>query len=195
MDEGPEPQEWVERAAEEHHGGAEKLHKSEGSRSEMIASAITAAGLAVSAAICSLFSGHAANLAILAQTKATDQWSYYQAKSTKAHVYEVGSEIVSALASSSEQSRPSRERFRAESKRYDTEKEDSKREAESLEAESRTEFLKHQRYAVAVAMFQVGIVLSSVSILVRFRALYYLSLVIGAVGVLSFVAGFLANGP
>ena len=90
---------------------------------------------------------------------------------------------------------PTRARFLAECKRYETEKDKIKREAESLEAESRTEFRKHQRFALAVAMFQVGIVLSSVSILVRFRALYYLSLIIGAVGVLSFVAGYLANGP
>jgi hypothetical protein len=190
MEEGPEPQEWVERAAEEHHKSAGELHKSEGNRSEMIVSAITAACLAVCAAISSLLSGHAANEAILGQTKATDQWSYYQATSTKAHVYEVGSEIVGALASSPDQSGPSRARFLAECKRYETEKDKIKREAESLEAESRTEFRKHQRFALAVAMFQVGIVLSSVSILVRFRFLYYLSLVVGAAGVISVVSGF-----
>jgi hypothetical protein len=192
MEEGPEPQEWVERAAEEHHKGAGELHKSEGNRSEMISSAITAACLAVCAAISSLLSGHAANQAILGQTKATDQWSYYQATSTKAHVYEVGSEIVSALASSPDQSAPSRARFHAESKRYETEKDKIKREAESLEDESRAEFRKHQRFALAVAMFQVGIVLSSVSILVRFRSLYYLSLAVGAVGVISGFTGFFA---
>ena len=46
MEEGPEPQEWVERTAEEHHKEAGKAHKSEESRSEMIASAITAAVIA-----------------------------------------------------------------------------------------------------------------------------------------------------
>jgi hypothetical protein len=157
----------------------------------MIASAVTAAVLAVCAAISSLLSGHAANEAILGQTKATDQWSYYQAKSTKAHIYEVGSEIVSALANSPDKSRPSLARFLAESKRYETEKEEIKREAESLEAESRAEFRKHQRFALAVALFQVGIVLASVSILVRFRALYYLSLVVGAAGAVSFGSVFI----
>jgi hypothetical protein len=192
MEEGPEPHEWVERAAEEHHHEAGQDEKPEGKRSEMVTSAITAAVLAVCAAVGSLLSGHAANEAILAQTKATDQWAYYQAKSTKAHVYEVGAEIVTALSSSSEQARPSRERFRAESKRYDSEKEEIKHEAEALEAESRTEFHKHQRFALAIAMFQVGIVLASVSILVRFRPLYYLSVVAGAVGLVTLVLGFFA---
>ena len=54
-------------------------------------SAVTAAVLAVLAAIGSLLSaGHAVNQAILEQTKATDQWAFYQAKSTKSHVYQVG---------------------------------------------------------------------------------------------------------
>jgi hypothetical protein len=193
MDEGPEPQEWVERAAEEHHHDEGHEHEAEGKRNEIVTSAITAAMLAVCAAVGSLLSGHAANQAILAQTKATDQWAYYQAKSTKAHVYEVGSEIVSTLASTSEQARPSREKFQAQSKRYDREKEEIKREAEALEAESRGEFRKHQRFALAIAFFQVGIVLSSVSILVRFRPLYYLSLVAGAAGVITLVLGFFAQ--
>jgi hypothetical protein len=194
MHEGPEPQEWVERAAEHHHHhhGNGESHESESSRSEMVVSAITAAILAVCGAITSLLAGHAANEAILAQTKATDQWSYFQAKSTKAHVFEVGSEIVSALASSPEQVQPTRARFLKESKRYEKEKDEIKHEAESLEAESHKEFRKHQRFALAVSMFQVGIVLSSVSILVRFRPLYYLSLIAAAAGVVSFGVGFFA---
>jgi hypothetical protein len=193
MDEEPEPQEWVERASEEeHHHGEGHKDEAETKQAETIASAITAASLAVCAAIGSLLSGHAANEAILAQSRATDQWAYYQAKSTKAHLYEVGAEIVSTLASSSEQSRVSCARFQAESKRYDSEKEGIRREAEALETESRTEFRKHQRFALAIAMFQVGIVLSSVSILVRFRLLYYLSLVSGAGGIIVLVTGFVA---
>ena len=68
MEEGPEPQEWVEKAAEEgHHGPA---HATEG---RTMASAITAAVLAVLAAAGSLLSGHAANEAILAQTRAAER--------------------------------------------------------------------------------------------------------------------------
>ena len=64
----------------------------------MTLSAITAAVLAVMAAMASLLSGHAVNQAILAQTRATDQWSYYQAKSTKQQLYEVGGKLIEALA-------------------------------------------------------------------------------------------------
>ncbi len=194
MEEGPEPHEWVERAAEEHHHGHD--HGSDGRGSQMTVSAVTAAVLAVLAAFGSLLSGHAVNQAILEQTKATDQWAYYQAKSTKGHVYLVGGELIKALAGSQGQSTkagdaqpPALKHFQEQAERYDREKEEVKKEAEHLEAESQHEFHKHHQYALGIACFQVGIVLASVSILVRLRAIYYLSLVAGAAGLVWTVMG------
>ncbi len=194
MEEGPEPHEWVEKAAEEHHHGHE--HGSDARGSEMTVSAVTAAVLAVLAAIGSLLSGHAVNQAILEQTKATDQWAFYQAKSTKSHVYQVGGELIKALSATQSQSTkagdsqaPALKHFQEQSERYDREKEEVKKEAEHLEAESQHEFHKHHQFALGIACFQVGIVLASVSILVRIRAIYYLSVVAGAAGIIWTVMG------
>ena len=182
MEEGPEPHEWVEKAAEEHGHG----HEAADGPSGMKASAITAAILAVLAAVGSLLSGHAANEAILSEARATDQWSFYQAKSTKGHLYDVAAEMVSALSAGQDRKAESTasalDRFKTEARRYDQEKETIREKAEHLEGESHHEYAKHQRFALGIATFQVGIVLASVSILVRYRALYLLSLVAGAVG-------------
>jgi hypothetical protein len=190
MEEGPEPQEWVERAAEEHHHGHSEAAGQHGAHT---VPAITAAVLAVLAALGSLLSGHAANQAILAMTRASDQWSYFQAKSTKGHLYEVGAEVVSALG----QARPDQptaaiEHFQKEAKRYEHEKAQIEREAERIQEESRHELLKHHRFALGVAAFQVGIVLASVSLLVRLKGLYALSLVAGATGLVALVMGLAA---
>jgi hypothetical protein len=195
MEEGPEPHEWVEKAAEEQHHGHQ--HGVEAKGNEMTVSAITAAVLAVLAAFGSLFSGHAANEAILAQTRATDQWAFYQAKSTKGHIYQVGGELVRILSTTTgttanEPHAASLKHFQEEVERYDREKEEVKKEAEHLEAESHHEFHKHQRFALGIACFQVGIVLASVSILVRVRPIYYLSLVAGAGGLVFLLMGLLA---
>ncbi|MGO9599370.1 MAG: DUF4337 domain-containing protein [Isosphaeraceae bacterium] len=197
MEEGPEPQEWVERAAEEHHHGGHNHSQDAAAHSgEMTLSAITAAILAVLAAIGSLLSGHAVNQAILGQTKASDQWSYYQAKSTKEQLYEVGGKLIQALApaqnSPGESHSASLRQFEEQKIRYEHEKDDIKKEAEHLEAESRHELHKHHQFALGIACFQVGIVLASVSILVRRRAIYYLSLVAGAGGLVWLAMGFLA---
>ena len=90
MEEGPEPQEWVERAAEEHHHG----HTAAAGAFSTTLPAITAAVLAVLASLGSLLSGHAANEAILAMIRTTDQWAEFQSTSTKGHLYEVGAELV-----------------------------------------------------------------------------------------------------
>jgi hypothetical protein len=191
MEEGPEPQEWVEKAAEEHHHGRE--HGPEEGGPGMKASAITAAMLAVLAAVGSLLSGHAANQAMLAQARVTDQWAFYQATSTKGHVFEVGAEVIASLSGADrggvDAVKPTLSRFRDEAKRHEHEKDEIKREAEALEAESRHEFRKHHRFALGVALFQVGIVLSSVSILVRYRPLYLLSLLAGGLGLLLLLVG------
>jgi hypothetical protein len=190
MEEGPEPHEWVERTAEEHHQS-----ESRGDLSERMVPAITAAVLAVFAAFGSLLSGHAANEAILAQNKATDQWAYYQAKGTKEHVFDVGSQVLHVLTegtAQAEQAKPVLARLRGEVQRYEREKEEIKHEAEKREEESRHEYHKHTRYALGIALFQVGIVLASVSLLVRFRWLHALSLATGVVGLLCLIVGLLS---
>jgi hypothetical protein len=190
MEEGPEPHEWVERAAEEHHKS-----ESHGEMPEKMVPAITAAVLAVFAAFGSLLSGHAANEAILAQSKATDQWAFYQAKSTKEQIFDVGSQVVDALTDGTAQADRTKhalERLRGEVQRYEREKEEIKRDAEKWEEESRHEYRKHTRFALGIALFQVGIVLASVSLLVRFRWLHTLSLVTGVVGLLCLIVGLLS---
>ena len=190
MEEGPEPHEWVERTAEEHHES-----ESRGDLSEKMVPAITAAVLAVFAAFGSLLSGHAANEAILAQSKATDQWAFYQAKSTKEQIFDVGSQVVNALTEGTAQAdrtKPALERLRGEVQRYEREKEEIQREAEKWEKESRHEYRKHTRFALGIALFQVGIVLASVSLLVRFRWLHTLRLVTGVVGLLCMIVGLLS---
>jgi hypothetical protein len=159
----------------------------------MTVSAITAAVLAVMAALASLLSGHAVNQAILLQTKATDQWAFYQAKSTKQQLYEVGAKLIDALAPAAADARSTHSKqFQAERDRYEQEKEEIRKDAEHLEAESRHEFHKHHQFALGIACFQVGIVLASVSILVRMRAIYYLSLVAGLSGLVWVALGLMA---
>ena len=99
MEEGLEPHEVIERTVEHHHHEEGHRHESAEKRFLMLA-AVAAAVLAVLAALGSLLSGHAANQAILSQTQAADKWAYFQAKSTKGHLYEVSKEVVASLGAS-----------------------------------------------------------------------------------------------
>jgi hypothetical protein len=151
--------------------------------------------LAVLAALGSLLSGHAANEAVLALIRTTDEWAYFQSMSTKGHLFEVGADIVTAVGHGAEP-KPAQlaavDHFRAEARRFEGEKAKLQRGAEAIQAESRRELHKHHRFALAVAAFQVGIVLASVSLLVRLKGIYALSLVAGALGLVCLLLGLTA---
>src|ERR1044071_2667616 len=78
--------------------------------------ALSTAILAVLAAIAGLLSGKHANEAMMAQIEASDQWSYYQAKSIKASVLDAKIALATTPNQADWQKR----------ERYDKEQEESK---------------------------------------------------------------------
>jgi hypothetical protein len=200
MEEGPEPQELMEQTEHAHHqaehGGGE--HEEAGGHASFTTRcAITASALAVLAALASLLSGHAANEAILDQSRATDQWAYYQAKSTKSHIIEGNEYVIKALGGTNEASKPGIDKALGEleklTKKYEAEQDKIHEEAKALEDESTLEFRKHQDFSYAVALFQIGIVLASISIMVKSKPLYMGSIVGGAIGIALAVMGQLQH--
>jgi hypothetical protein len=192
MEEGPEPQELFEQV-EHRHEESEEHEENAKKKAFTMRSAITASTLAVLAALGSLLSGHAANEAILKQAEASDQWAYYQAKSTKSHIYEGDKYVVQAFAKANKISdaeiADSLKDFDKKIAKYESEKNEVQKEAQSIQRFSAEEFNKHQQYSLGVACFQIGIVLASVAILVSSSVLYFGSLGAGAIGVAFLVYG------
>src|ERR1700682_3032230 len=96
--------------------------------------ALSTAILAVLAAIAGLLSGKHANEAMMSQIEASDQWSYYQAKSIKASVLDAKISLA-AVAD---------EKDREKAARYEEEQKDIKKEAEAKEAEAKANFHQHE---------------------------------------------------
>lgn len=191
MDEGLEPHELAEQAVEHHQHAA--LHG--GGRGGAIAPAVASAVLAVLAALGSLLSGDATNEALLQQLKASDTWSYYQATRLKDHVYDVSGQMLRALgaaqATGTTAAKHTADSFLSRTRRYAAEENALQSEARRAEAESRLHLGKHRHFAFAVACFQVGIVLASITILVRYRWLFAMSMLAGAVGAVFMALGIL----
>lgn len=200
-EEGPEPEELLEQAEEsrdhvEHAGGGEHAVDGQERKRFAMRSAITASALAVGAALVSLLSGHAANEAILKTVEASDKWSYYQAKSTKEHIFEGNRQLLIALAgkaAATAQSKEAQAEFQKKFDKYDKEKEDIRKEAVKLQQQSTQEFERHQKMSLAVACFQIGIIFASVSILVNSKWLYIESIGAGIVGIAFAVWGMFST--
>jgi uncharacterized protein DUF4337 len=134
--------------------------------------ALSTAILAVLAAIASLLSGENANEAMINQIEASDQWSYYQAKSIKAAVLDAKMSLTGASSESDQSKRD----------RYAHEQEEIKSEAEQKQAAAKSYFHKHEVFARGVTMFQIAIAIAAISALTRKRSFWVVSLVFGALG-------------
>jgi hypothetical protein len=138
--------------------------------------ALSAAILAVLAAIASLLAGHHANEAMLEQMHANDVWSLYQAKSIKSSVLETRLQLLAALG----------KEVRAEDQQkaagYEREGKEIEERGKEAEASSQAHMARHNVLARAVTVLQIAIALAAVAVLTRRRLVWYLSLLLGVAG-------------
>src|SRR5438105_7828014 len=142
--------------------------------------ALSTAILAVLAAIAGLLSGKHANEAMMSQIEASDQWSYYQAKSIKASVLDAKIALSAAPNESDSQKRD----------RYEKEQEEIKTEAEHKQAEAKSNFHQHEVFARAVTMFQIAIAVAAISALTKKRRFWIVGLLFGIAGCVFLALGF-----
>lgn len=127
------------------------------------------------------------NAAIYHQVEASNQWSFFQAKSTKANIYELGAEEVRAMAPGAEQAKALAE-IGGRAQRYRQEQEPIKLEATRLEKLRDDENLAAQengeagaKLGLAVLSFQVAVALGSICIVTKKKMLWYATLALAAV--------------
>ena len=152
--------------------------------------ALTTALFAALAAIASLEAGGTVNEALALKTEATqlqakasDQWSYYQAKGLKAAVADAQKNIWIAL------DKPPPADLATNAQRYLDDQRTSREKAEALEherdaktAEADALMHRHHYFADAVALLQVAIALGAIAALTRRRAAWVGSAILGVIG-------------
>jgi hypothetical protein len=150
--------------------------------------AVTVAILAVLASISALQAERTAaesilrkNEAVLAQSRASDEWALRQAKSIKLHLQEAA---------------PGREPLDVDRQRADiAASEERAREAERLRDEANRDaserFEQHHRFAVGTSLLQIAIVLETVAAVLGRPPLWWVGVVVGALGALALANGFL----
>ena len=154
--------------------------------------ALVTAVYAVALAIAALGGNHAMKEMLLAQQKSSDQWAFYQAKVIREHQYRgqklrLEADLIERGASMQPSAREKLgellRKFEEEEKRYSAEKKDIEKDAKKLEHERDLYQVKDPYFLLAEALLQIAIVLSSVSILSRSRAVFVMSLLLAAAGV------------
>lgn len=177
----------VEHGAESNDGLAQRV-------------ALTTAILATIGALFGYQSGEVQTEAMLLKndsiskiSKASDQWGFYQAKSTREFLAK-----NYALMATDEKLR---DQFKKDAERYGREKADIKakaeeldRQAEMLSEESEAKVPPHERMALGVTLMQVAVALASITVLTRKQWLYIGALIFAAVGIGVAIWGYAVRG-
>jgi len=161
--------------------------------------ALTTVILAVCATMATFKGGGHSTKSVMSQTKASDQWAYYQAKSIKGYIYDLQRDKLqlelkaNAASLSPELQKDYTDRilsYKEKVDTYETEKTGIKKKAQELE-DFRDLCSKHSgAFGMAVIFLQIAILLSSIAALLKKKPLWLAGLVVGAVGIVHFVNGF-----
>ncbi len=145
--------------------------------------ALTAALLAVLAAITALMAEHHANEALILQIQSSDQWNFFQAKSIKSSLLDTKADLLTALGKNAE------EKDLKKLEEYKKEQEEIKSVAEEKQHKSEAHLRHHTVLSRSLTLFQVGIAIGAIAVLTKRKGFWLASLAFALVGVVFFVWG------
>ena len=138
--------------------------------------AVTTLLLAVCATLTSFKAAGYGNRMVLAQSQASDQWAYYQAKSIKETQYQIQRDTMAAIVTPEMRTEAVNKQlaaFENEISRYKQEKSDIAKEAQKLEAERDSARKYNTVFGQALMFLQVGILLSSLASINKVNGYWY----------------------
>ena len=162
--------------------------------------ALVTAFYAVLLAVTSLGGNNAAKDMMLSQQQSSDQWSFYQSKVMREHIYQLEEKRTRALLTErgSAMSREARSEYEAlaslsksQADRYALEKKEIEKKSLELEKVRDTNKSKDPYFDFAEALLQIAVVMASIAILADSLPVFCISVMSAAMGALLMVNGFL----
>ncbi len=135
---------------------------------------------AVLLAVATMLSHRSHTEEMLLETRAADQWNYYQAKNIRSHVYEADAQIAALLGDRGAQAaadfHSKADQQKADSAKIQTAAEELGKEVAATEGRARF-------YDGSELFLEIAIVLSSISLLTRSRLYWKVSFLAAAAGI------------
>jgi Domain of unknown function (DUF4337) len=148
--------------------------------------------LAVLVAIITLLGHRASTEAVLAQARASDQWNEYQAKRIRQNETELALDMLSTTTVADG---AAADRLRATSQKnidqWTGELKEESDKAREFEAEIRRAERQGDRFDLGEALLEIGLVITSISLLTKQRVYAAIGITFGVLGIISGVFGFL----
>jgi NAD dependent epimerase/dehydratase family enzyme len=138
--------------------------------------------LAVLVAISTVLGHRTHTEAVLAQAKASDQWNEYQAKKIRSNETQLTSDLLSVLATNDDAARKLMDSYKAHAAKWNTDLAEEQEKAQDYEAEVRKAERKANRFDLGEALLEIGLVVTSITLLTRLRTYWYLGMGFGLAG-------------
>ena len=154
--------------------------------------AFTMSVLAVLVAIVTVLGHRAHESAVLNQNRATDQWNFYQAHKIRANDTALIADLLGVVTVAHADTAARIARTYADHEaRWAGDLNDAQQKAEALEAQVEREEVRGGRFDLAEVLLEIGLVITSVTLLTRARIYWYFGLAFSAAGVVAAASAFL----
>lgn len=139
--------------------------------------------LSVLVAVVGLMGHRAHTEETVLQTKANDQWAYYQAKDIRLHMDKAIADLESFVSvSDPAKAAQAREANLAEAEKYKKQTEELQSEAKDLDRETDLASRRANRYDLGEIFLEVALVITSITLLSGRRVFWHTGLVLGVAG-------------
>jgi hypothetical protein len=154
--------------------------------------AFTMSVLAVLVAITTVLGHRTHTEAVLTQNKATDEWNFYQAHKIRSNDTELASDLLGAMTVSDPKAAAKLAKSYADHQaKWAQEEKDEQDQAEALTKKVEQAEARADRFDLAEALLEIGLVITSVTLLTKSRVYWYLGMGFSAAGIVSAVSAFL----
>ncbi|HTV06055.1 MAG TPA: DUF4337 domain-containing protein [Acidobacteriaceae bacterium] len=140
--------------------------------------------LAVLVAVTTVLGHRTHTEAVLQQARATDQWNLYQAKKIRQYNTELTIDLLGSLpVRDSTATAKATSTYKAHLAKWNGELNQEQAKATELEHEVRKSERHAARFDFSEALLEIALVITSITLLTRQRAYWYLGMAFGATGV------------
>lgn len=139
--------------------------------------------LAVLVAITTVLGHRTHTEAVLAQARASDQWNLYQAKKNRQYDTQLTADLLQALPVRDQAAADKiTNAYKSHLDKWNDDLNEEQDKAKEFEAEVRKAERHAGRFDLGEALLEIGLVVTSITLLTRQRAYWYLGMGFGAVG-------------
>ena len=154
----------------------------------------TMAVFAVLVAIATVLGHRTHTEAVLEQARATDQWNYYQAHRIRQNDTSLILDLLSAVSTQDKAAAAKlQEGYRSHLEKWDQDLEKEQDTAREYEAGVRKSERRASRFDFGEALLEIGLVITSITLLTRQRLYWYLGGVFGVLGVIAAASAYVVH--